>query len=494
MYLTKLYEKKINIMDCLKEKLDLFHVRESYPLTNIPTLSSCGVILSILMILVWAGFVFFEIYNYDKNYTLSFSQEYIGNINEINEGKIKVTFGFQIENETSPYQIDYRIYDSFNKTINYTYCNEKFEEISYDVKNYNNIYRCFINYTIVVSDKFNHFLKIHLINNGFSEIGRVPFKLIFKDPIIDHDSKNPFVERKEQQLGLLYFYDTELQTYYRKYLKIVDYKTGSFFNENEDYFSKYYLEDFEDCSRMSAYNNTIYDGKFLGTFRLVLAKKKEVYKRKHLYYTDFLSKIGGYLSTFQTIFTFLTLLLVKPNDNLRIFSYLKNNKPSIYTKSLPLIKEYYKNNGTKMNDIWDDKNLNDIKAKDKIFYLFYNYGCCCKNICCKKIKNKHLEAIDNYFKKNITIDRYLEESFIIENKLKKIKNNLELKNDNSIGTSIVKEEIIMRTNSLKDDEERNKIQTKLSKKEKKNNNKNNNIDKEHDEKNMSLIDIDSKDS
>ena len=486
-------------MDCLKQKLDFFdflHVRESYPLTNIQTLSFCGIILSILMILVWAVLVFFEILNYNKHYTLTFSQEYIGNIDETNEGKINVTFGFQIENETSPYQIDYRIYDSFNKTINYTYCNDKFEEISYDVKNYNNIYRCFINYTIVVSDKFNHFLKIHLINNGFSEIGRVPFKLIFKEPTIDHDSKNPFLERKEKQLGLIYFYDTELQTFYRKYLKIVDYKTGNFFKENKDYITKYYLEDFDDCSRMKEYNNTIYDGKFLGTFRLVLSKKKEVYTRKYLYFTDFFSKIGGYLNILQSLFSLLTLLLVKPNDNLRIFSYLKNNKPSIYKKSLPLIEEHYKNNGSKISDIWDDKNLNDIKAKDKLFYLFYKCRCCC----CKKIKNKHLEAIDNYFNQNLTIDKYLEESFIVENKLKNIKNILESYKDNIIETSFLNEiintdELIMRKNSLKD-EEINKIQRKLSKKEKKNNNKNKNniIGREHDEKNVALINIDTKDS
>jgi len=485
-------------MDRLKEKcdfVDFLHVRESYPLTNIPTVSSLGMILSILMLLVWAVLILFEALNYHKHYTLTFSQEYIGNINEFNEDKINVTFGFQIINETSPDQIDYRIFDSFNKTINYTYCNEKFEEISYDVKNYNNIYRCFINYTIVVTDKFNHFVKIHLINNGFSEIGRVPFKLIFKDPIIDHDSKNPFVERKEQQLGSKYFYDTELQTYYRKYLKIVDYKTGSFFNENEDYITKYYLEDFDDCSRMKAYNNTIYDGKFLGTFRLVLGKKKEVYIRKYLYFTDFFAKIGGYRSVLQPFFSLLTLIFVKPNDNLRIFSFLKNKKPSIYEKSLPLIKEYYKDNESKMSD-WKDKNLNDIKAKDKLFYIFHKCRCCRK-----KIKNKHLEAIDNYFKENLTIDKYLEESFITKNKLKNIKNYLENNNDNSIDKNnlieiINNDEFIMRKNSIKDDEERNKIQRKLSKKEKKNNNENNNnnIDTELDEKNISLINIDTKDS
>ena len=486
-------------MDFFKNNLgfcDFLHVRENYPLTKNPTKSSLGIILSILMILTWFGFIFFEISNYYNNYTLSFSQEYVGNINEVNELKINVTFGFQIENETSPYQIDYRIYNSFNNTVNYTYCNEKFEEISYDVKNYNNIYRCFINYTIVVSDKFNHFLKIHLINNGFSEIGRVPFKLKFKDPIIDHNLENPFVERKEQQLDLVYFYDTELQTYYRKYLKIVDYKTESLLNTN--YISKYYLEDFEDNSRINAYNNTIYNGKFLGTFRLVLAKKKEVYIRKYLLLTDFISKIGGYFSSLKIIFTLLTIFLVNPNDNLRIFYFLKKNKPSIYNRSVTLIKDSYKNNGSKMSDIWDDNTIKEIKGKDKFFYLCYHYGLCCQNKCCKKSKNKHLEAIDNYFNENLTIDKYLEESFIIKNKFKIIQKNLELNNDKNIDATILNEiinndEYIMRKDSLQD-EEINKIQRSLSKEEKEIYNIANNIGIELDERNISLIDIDNKDS
>ena len=51
--------------------------------------------------------------------------------------------------------------------------------------------------------------------------------------------------------------------------------------------------------------------------------------------------MGGYLSSLQGFFSFLTLLLVNPNDNLRIFDFLKKNNPSIYKRSLSLIKESY---------------------------------------------------------------------------------------------------------------------------------------------------------
>ena len=345
---------------------------------------------------------------------------------------------------------------------------------------------------------------------------KFPFKLKFKESIIDHDSKNPFVENKKQPLDLLFFYDTELQTFYRKYLKIVDYKTENFWYKNKNLINQYYLEDFEDTSRMNAYNNNIYDGKFLGTFRLLLAKKKEVYIRKYIYFTDFFSKMGGYISILKTIFSFFTLFLVNPNDNIRIFNFLKKNKPSIYKRSLSLIKESYNNTSSKMEYIFDGRELDEIKGKDKFFYLLYKRACCCKNKCCKKYrnKNKHLEAIDNFFKENLTIDKYLEESFLNKDKDKSIKkyinkNNInedkikkeimiELDNNNEhtdidiekniSSDDLIKNEILFRADSLKD-EEKNKIQENLS-----------NIEKEiqninmDDGKNNPLINIDKEDS
>ena len=141
--------------------LDFLHKRENYPLTKYSTQSSLGIILSISMIMCWFGLLAIEVLNYNDNYTVSFSQEFVENITN----KINITFAFQIANESSPNEIDYRIYDSLNRTINYTLCNDKFEEISsYNEKNYSNVYRCFINYPIIITDQFNHFLKINSFN------------------------------------------------------------------------------------------------------------------------------------------------------------------------------------------------------------------------------------------------------------------------------------------------------------------------------------------
>lgn len=73
-----------------------------------------------------------------------------------------------------------------------------------------------------------------------------------------------------------------------------------------------------------------------------------------------------------------------------------------------MIKDFYQNSETKINDTLDDINIDDIKEKDKLFYLFFNYCFCCKNKCCKKKINKHFEAIDNFIK-------YLEESLRSKN-------------------------------------------------------------------------------
>lgn len=139
-------------MNFLRKNLgccDFLHKRDNYPLTKYSTQSSLGIILSISMIMFLIGLIVIEIANYNDNYTLSFSQEFVENITN----KINITFAFQIANESSPDEIDYRIYDSLITTINYTLCNDKFEEVSsYNEKNYSNVYRCFINYPIIITD------------------------------------------------------------------------------------------------------------------------------------------------------------------------------------------------------------------------------------------------------------------------------------------------------------------------------------------------------
>ena len=109
-------------MNCIRENLgfcDFLHKRENYSLTKSLTQSSLGILLSILKILCWISFLIYEIINYEDIYTLSFSQEFLENITN----KIQVTFGFQIENESTPNEIDYIIYDSLNRIINKTSIN-----------------------------------------------------------------------------------------------------------------------------------------------------------------------------------------------------------------------------------------------------------------------------------------------------------------------------------------------------------------------------------
>ena len=57
--------------------LDFLHKRENYPLTKYSTQSSLGIILSISMIMCWFGLLAIEVLNYNDNYTVSFSQEYL---------------------------------------------------------------------------------------------------------------------------------------------------------------------------------------------------------------------------------------------------------------------------------------------------------------------------------------------------------------------------------------------------------------------------------
>ena len=106
-------------------------------------------------------------------------------------------------------------------------------------------------------------------------------------------------------------------------------------------------------------------------------------------FTGFISKIGGFFSPLMLFFSLLTSILVNPNDNIRIYYFLKNNKPLFYERTKDVIKDFYQNPETKINDAWDNKNIDDIKEKDKLFYLFFNCCFCCKNKCCKKKINKH---------------------------------------------------------------------------------------------------------
>ena len=55
----------------------------------------------------------------------------------------------------------------------------------------------------------------------------------------------------------------------------------------------------------------------------------------------------------MAVFSLLTSILINPNDNIRIFYFLKNNKPLFYERTKDVIKDFYQNSETKINDTWD---------------------------------------------------------------------------------------------------------------------------------------------
>ena len=42
----------------------------------------------------------------------------------------------------------------------------------------------------------------------------------------------------------------------------------------------------------------------IGTYRIIASKKIDIYERKYIYLTEFLSNIGGYISILISIFKF----------------------------------------------------------------------------------------------------------------------------------------------------------------------------------------------
>ena len=75
---------------------------------------------------------------------------------------------------------------------------------------------------------------------------RIPLLIKFKEPEINHFLENPFDFSNNLQ-ELIYFYDIYNTTSYRKYAKIIEYKTSSIFDDKK--LKSHYLEDYEDSSK-----------------------------------------------------------------------------------------------------------------------------------------------------------------------------------------------------------------------------------------------------
>ena len=175
-----------------------------------------------------------------------------------------MTFGFFIDyNWTNKMIIE--LFDSDNNPIfNNDTCDEYLNLLTNDEVNLTQkrSFKCFINYKIKKSYTTNHQIKIHLKKNNsfnFDEMKekRIPLIIKFKEPVVNHSLDNPFdFPNKLQELK--YFYDKDDITSYRKYAKIIEYKTYSLFSlfDAKETIKSHYLEDYEDSSKtIEEYND-----------------------------------------------------------------------------------------------------------------------------------------------------------------------------------------------------------------------------------------------
>ena len=399
--------------------LDFLHTPSSFPTTNKASTSFLGIIISLLYLLYTCYYIIGEINNYKTNYRITNSQVLQDTSGFINHN---LTFGFKIE-DTYYDSISMNFYDSRNNPVNANLikkCDENLKEIK-EIKDNKKYYTCLFDYPVSGSDITNHFLKIELntsIRTNSSQ--KAILMAIIKEPTINHDSENPFIFKGNNGLTELKFiFDLNREISYRKYFRIIEYNSFSFFNSTIQH-NEVALEEFEDSSMFKINEQSV--DSCLGRLRLSLSSKKEIFVRKYPSWKQFLSDIGGHLSAVKNILSIVVLILVNPNDNLRIFNTIRNIKPYLREQSSNLIEDYWKKQNID-KQILGTTITNNINNIDKWYNLFSFCFCAC---CCNKksMKKKYsLLAINNYIKDRLTIDNYIENIITDDSKDKKIQKN-----------------------------------------------------------------------
>ena len=394
--------------------MDFLHKPNPLPLLKKNVESVFGGILFGSFIIVSIIYIIYRSFNITKEFTINYTQDFQETVGKINK---KITFGFKIrENINNTNNIELEYYDSSNERINddlIKRCDSNLKEIKADDASDDNNFYCFIDYPIKGSDLTNHIVKIHLkYKDQKPQIKRISLIVKFIEPTIKHEEDDPF--DYSQLIEMLYFYDIGSATSYRKFIKIINYKTNGIFTDSD--YDSAYLEDYEDISKIISLDN---DDKMIGSFRFSLSKKKDIFERKYTNWWDFILDVLSKLISIMGIFSFCSLIMINPNDNLRIFYSLQKKKPSLYGPTSRLINEFWhqKNPTDNTNIIIPEK----IKCKEKCKYLF-SYYLCCKS--CKQ-KTKDLEAIDDFINEKLIINNSLENLIIEEIKNKYLKERID---------------------------------------------------------------------
>ena len=395
---------------------DFLHSPSSFPLTKKATKSYCGITLSFIMIAILLYLFNKEYISIISNYTVSYSQDFI----KINDwSKRNITIGFNVS-ENFKDEVSYELIDPFNETVEIKRCNVNLEESK------NGTYYCIVDYPLKINYEIPYVLKLSLyLNQNLIERKKeiIPFSLSIKEPKINHsDLYNPLGKLSDRTVNnFRCSFDTSEVSSYRRYLKYIRYNTiKSFFTNEDNSTNATYIDDYEDSRKLKASNET---GNLLGTYRIVVSKKIDIYERKYSDFFTFLSKCGGDISLLRTIFAFLCLFLVNPNDNYRIFDYLKK-KRSIYLDVDS--KSIFDNSSIKKKIEQQDFNrvIMDNRFCGKFWYKLSYLFCRCSR--CYK-KSEPLSIVNNYIQENLTIENYLESQILTKQYLKNMNKIDELK-------------------------------------------------------------------
>ena len=298
------------------------------------TKSKCGYFLSVCFLLTFVILFYFVYLDSKKNPSVKYSQDFIRK--RLLDGK-KVTLGFNVSDEWKN-DVIFTLYDSQNEQINFTTCNENLEESE------NFTYYCIVNYSITSHLSSSHILKLHLnLIKKLDKEEKIPFSISIREPIVKHTKyKNPLdIYDKDSINRFISFFQTNEVTSYRRYLKFINYITygGCIHDDKKD--EAIYLDDYEDSRK----TKTKEEKNFLGSYRILLSKKIEIYEKKFNGKMNIISRVGGYYSFVFFCYSILIFIFVAPNDNIRIYESLKEKKDLtelIYNDYVNKNEEYIK--------------------------------------------------------------------------------------------------------------------------------------------------------
>lgn len=418
--------------------LDFLHYPTSFPITKRATKSYFGIFLSFIMIGICIWKLIYDIINIETNYTITFDQDFNPK-NAWNEKR--VTLGFNVSKEFEN-NVTFELLDSNDTYIVGSILKKCDENLNLINGNEVPTYFCVIDYKLNSYDS-DYVLKVNLVLNNKrpnNEV-KIPFILAMKDVLIEHDNKDSPLSKGNIDI-IKSFFATNEKTTYRRNLKLINYKTGGWWYHNNTY-NEVYLDDFEDSTKMQPEESET----LIGTYKIMISKKMDVYKREYISIIKFVSNFGGFINFVKTSFIFVTLFLVNPNDNYRIFDYLKNKRSINLDKDSKTIFDYAmkKNQKTRFELNYDDFNRTVMdnrcfsKMWNKITYFFCRFCKCSK-------RTQQLSIINDYIQENLTIENYLENQILtkkinermdkldrlkVDYGLKYIENQNELKTINS---------------------------------------------------------------